>query len=257
MKKKLLGVASLGLASLALAGGVDPTKDPKAGTTVFTNDQKGCITIEGKLLKVPEAPKTKYIVFAEDEYETQKEDVLRLADFIVSGEVKDSGFVGCNPQVVVRRVIDGEIAPLENEEVRFSVHNKTLKNLDERILGLNDKIVYDIYQLMARDNLIRTIGVLNEKHSIKEKGMGYGFDDQQVVLTYNDGKSVQEFYNGKSVVFKNVGGGKMLVYATEDEAERKKPKVPMNEELQKELAESLVDTAVSINGGSEVVIYIK
>lgn len=259
MKKILIGVASLGLASLALAGKVDPAAAPKDGTNVFTNDQKGCIAIEGKLVKAPEPPKTKYVVFAQSGSDVS--DVLKLTDFTVTADPKKAGFKnGSNPTIEVRKVEGSEMVPLGEENVEFSVRNKTADNLVglKKLEGIKVKdgesVKFDIYQLMPEIDVLRVLALLNERHSFRLGENGYNLNGEGVFVYKTEKSSTeQEYHVGRSLRVTNKGAGTIVI----EDAEAIDTIAPMGEEQQKELSEGIVEIAPSINGGSEVVICIK
>ena len=121
MKKVLLGL--LALSAVTMAKPSDLTQSPAVGGTVFEATQEGAIGMSGALTST--IPKVKYVVYASKDNGATKEDVLQLADWVISQDITKAGFVGANPKVYVKRVVGGTYGELDPAEiVEFKINHK-------------------------------------------------------------------------------------------------------------------------------------
>lgn len=113
---------------ISMAAVPDLKANPMSGTNVFKIGQEGSLNVTGTLTS--EIPEIKYVAYASPDGITNKEDILKLTDFILSSNESEIGFRGVNPKVYVKRVTNGNYTDLDpNENVLFAVRLDYSKRL--------------------------------------------------------------------------------------------------------------------------------
>lgn len=253
MKKFLLGVTSLGLASLALAGNIDPSADPVAGTNVFTKEQGGAIAINGRLVEPMRPLPVKYVVYATSDDGATKSDVLELKDFAMSPVESECGFKGDNPIVCVRKVEGKEIVDLTDEKVIFRVTNKTISAETSREIEEGHSTRYDGYQLLGKDKIERALWQMNYNRGTGEN-YGYLMNYSTGIIYYRDtADQVREYHDGKSIEFKNEGKGNIKIVSGRGQH----TDVPMEPDEQRVVVGCIIGEAPDLDGCSEISIIIR
>lgn len=210
-KKFLLGVASLCLTTLASAGNVDPSVNPKDGTNVFATGQEGCIAVRGRILDSRPVPgAVKYVVYATKDDGVTKNDVLELSDFVTSMEEKRAGFVDKNPKVCVRRVVEGQIQELvDGEEVILGCRNKTVPTVVATEVKEGESMLWDAYRLLSREKLESAVERANSE--IAEFGGEGKFELVRGMIVLKKNGEEMDYRDGKTMKFCNEGKGNISV----------------------------------------------
>lgn len=253
-KKFLLGVASLCLTTLASAGNVDPSVNPKDGTNVFSVDQKGIIAVKGRILDVrPKPGSIKYVVYATKDEGVTKNDVLELSDFVTSMEERKAGFVDMNPKVCVRKVVDGKILELDDdEEMVFACRNKTIQRVSTVDIKEGGKVDWSAYQLLSKEKLEDVVKKANlEIADFSEKGE---FELSEGAIVLKQGTNISYYHDGKTMEFTNSGKGDIVV-ANGPGFDLKSPMLPKYQKIvQKAIVQS--EGRGIIDGDFELIVKV-